>query len=70
MFKLVVDALANPGPADYTRLPPNPCGMLYVPGVTALDVVLFNGTGIPRFSFELITNEKLPSEPPLMAYAQ
>lgn len=70
VFLLVVDALANPGPADYTRLPPDSCSGLYLPGVSALDLILFNGTGTPRFSFELITTPKLTAEPALMPYAQ
>ncbi|MDR0183443.1 esterase/lipase family protein [Lysobacter arvi] len=70
VFRLVLDAVANPGPADFTRLGPNPCSSQYLPGVTALDVLLFTGTGIPRFSFELITTDKLTAEPPLMSYAQ
>lgn len=70
VFLLVVDALANLGSTDDTGLPPDSCSGLYLPGVSTLDLILFNGTGTPRFSYELITTPKLTAEPALMPYAQ
>ncbi|MFI2209483.1 esterase/lipase family protein [Streptomyces sp. NPDC020141] len=70
VFRLAVDALSRPGPADPRRLPAGAClGHPHVPGVGALDVVRATAVVIPSAAAALATAPRTVQEPPLRPYA-
>lgn len=69
-FRLVLDALARPGPADPKRLPAGAClGDPYVPGVDAGDVVHATTVVAPAAATALAAAPKTRREPALRPYA-
>ncbi|MEU5398086.1 alpha/beta fold hydrolase [Streptomyces sp. NPDC005963] len=69
-FRLVLDALSRPGPADPRRLPIGTClAYPYVAGVGPLDIARAGAVVVPAAATALATAPRSNHEPPLRPYA-